>query len=450
MKRFILGTTALFALMTYHQSASGQEPTPKPANSADQPIKLELGGLYVTGYGLMLQQSDNPGQSGYKHRADGLMEDVKIAFQGSTKLSNGLDVGVFVRLRGENYGGGSTVSDEVHTNYVFFKHAQLGEFRVGDINDLNVVMGYQAPQVDPNLGFGTNTPSISFSNGPVATQTTTQQMTSKSTKFMYFTPAFSGFQLGFSYAPDGLKGNSTSATNAGTDYYNTAAGGANSQKYRDQIGVGASWKGEVGSLKLGFEGHYVQAQAKEGFINPSGGNDLYAQNADPMLMGAGVKMGYGPWSIGGAYERGRSIAPSFLNGTYNLPGIGAVKATSGNLLNGTLNHETNDVFDVGVAYTVGPWRYGVAWSRAAYKGLVDGGDRTPKNNIVSTGAGYQIGPGIQLIGLVQFNDYDADGAALAQPKTGDTVTLAQGGKGSYFYSKGFDSTALILGTDIRF
>src|SRR5260221_9108088 len=131
MKRFLLGTTAIIAAGAIPLAAQAQA-------SADQPLKLTVGGFFDIGYGVMVQDKTNPGDAGFKHRADGFQEDILPNLSGETKFSNGVAAKAFIQFRGQDVSSpsGSRVSpDTVKQSWVSLKHDSFGELRALDQTD---------------------------------------------------------------------------------------------------------------------------------------------------------------------------------------------------------------------------------------------------------------------------------------------------------------------------
>ncbi|HWK46848.1 MAG TPA: porin [Stellaceae bacterium] len=424
MKKLLLGSTALVAAAAFSGQAFAQQPVPTPA-TADG-IVLGFGGYWVQGYGAMLQDQTQPGQSGYKHGFDGFQEDAILGILGSVKTPSGLTVGARFDYRAENTATASSasskVNDLVKQEWVSIKHDSFGEVQVGSFKDVSGRGAYAAPQALVSGGNGSNSPSVYWTNAPIGSNTTSYSIDGRATRVQYFTPVLAGFQFSASYAPDGLK--EQTATTYGAS--NTPVVGATAVSgTRDNWGIEANWKGSIGSVNLGAETHYVQDTRQRPTIGADG---------HPSSIGAGVQLGYGPWSVGGAYELTRGVGPSGLTAGY----VSAVANTAAQTSSAIANYEINKTFDVGVAYTVGPFRAGISWSRGYYEGLVDGTKRAPIFDSIVPGVNYAVAKGVTLFTAVNFSNYDGAGATLAPTAK------------SYIFSKSYTSTALVVGTDLRF
>src|SRR5260221_13106257 len=103
MKKILLGTSALCAV-----AVAG----PAFAQSANEPVKLGIGGYWNSAYGYMVSQS---GLNKNGRRADDIDTDAVINIKGSTKLDNGVTVGASVQLRGQNQVPGAAPSPHLTT-----------------------------------------------------------------------------------------------------------------------------------------------------------------------------------------------------------------------------------------------------------------------------------------------------------------------------------------------
>jgi hypothetical protein len=150
MKRFLFGMTilALTALST-------------TAQAADQGVKLGMGGYYKNAFGVMVSEDDGASQpQAQNRRSDTLKQNIKLWFEGSTKLDNGLEVGAVIELFGQTIGGGQ-IDDTV-----MYVKGSFGELRVGDTDDARIIKAVVGPQaskvfaadhlVDETLSFSNN------------------------------------------------------------------------------------------------------------------------------------------------------------------------------------------------------------------------------------------------------------------------------------------------------
>ncbi len=358
MKRILLGSTALVTAGLLAGAAS-----------AADPIKASVAGYYRTGFGFY--------DSDQANRTDtGLMSDVEIWFRGSTKLDNGIEVGVMVELEAE------TSADQVDEHHVYFR-GSFGEIRIGKEDDVRKLFANTAPWAAQN--FAVNSP---FFTAAPSTQTTTANMENDSTKIIYFTPSFSGFRLGASYTP-----NDNRATSSG-DAINNADNDAGQRS--ESVSVAAAYAGSFGDVKVSADIGYTTANPETGTL-------------DPNIIRGGLVVSVAGFDIGGSYERTED---------YTVAG------------------KEVKTFDLGIAYSTGPWKVGLAWLHSDFD--IGAGNSSSTCSAASTkacdfdayvlGASYNMGAGVWVDAAVE-------------------ITKAEGTLGS---NTNNDTSAFFIGTRVAF
>ena len=363
MKRILLGTSALCAV-----AVAG----PAFAQTANEPVKLGIGGFWNSAYGYLFSQSG--GQKGIR-RADDIDTDAIINFKGNTKLDNGLVVGASVQIRATNQipGAGNSadlttpVGDTVKRSYAYIR-SDFGEVRIGDDDDARRQKAIAAPVAGPL--FGANTPDMIFANGsPGLTNTTmkTISTTKRVSRLAYFSPTIAGFSFAASYAPGGEKG----GTGNNLAPSETVTNGVNA--INNEVSAAGAYNGKFGDFSLDSyvglsSGHRVRAV-------PVG--TLITGRNNPFAIGGGAVVGFGPFSFGGAYEHlyDRDEPTASLSG-----------------------HQKRDTWDIGPRYTIGPFSVSVDWTRAILQNF--NGNSSAQNDVVSLATDYVLGPGIDVgVGL---------------------------------------------------
>jgi predicted porin len=237
-----------------------------------------------------------------------------------------------------------------------------GDFKYfADVNETTLGTGVNGP-AGTFTGLHTNnfitSPRLPVENGPA--DGFSSDLWGNDDKITYYTPRFSGFQLGVSYAP--------SLTNRGqlTDRVDSAAsdgatgdiweGGINYENQFDQVGVALAATGETA---------HTSSVAGDPHIN-----DLGAWNV-------GGKLSYMGFSLAGSYGDWRDSLD--INGT---------KA---------------DYWTIGGAYETGPFGASVT-----YLGSEDKGNLGQDNKFqdVSVGVDYKLAPG--LTPYIEYTWYDID------------------------------------------
>jgi outer membrane protein OmpU len=354
MKKILLGSTAIVA--------AGMIASVPSADAASK-MKLGVGGYMEQWFGF------TSGDDGVAQDYSGfdIKSDPEIFFKGSTKLDNGITVGVNVQLEATQNG------DQIDEQYMFVK-GSFGQIIIGDENSAMYKMHY-APS---DFGIGMNSGDVTAWNKPVkdaegdsinmgshyrspfgATYIEPDAV-NDSAKISYFTPRVSGFQLGLSYGPDG---NQDSNGLPNRDAANT-----------DYIMVGANFKQKMGGMSVGISGGYGTV------------TDAAAGGVEPEATSFGIKLGMGGVSAGVSYANFSD------HGEKDQEGINA-----------------------GVAYSSGPMGVSIAY----FHGEKDGnnGDAATLNNqaerdVIHLSAKYAMGPGVTLAGTLGHAVYSSDDADL--------------------------------------
>ncbi|MDX1402069.1 MAG: porin, partial [Kiloniellales bacterium] len=287
MKKVLYGSTALIA-------AGAMASTPA---AAEEGIKLGLGGYYNTFFwiGSQDEASGDPRDLG----TTGLFNEGEVHFKGSTTLDNGITFGVQMEL--EINGSG----DRIDEHYAFIS-GSFGRVVIGDENTVAYQMQYGAPNVGVPLNSGWITNFVPPPQGTTSTATltggggisvmtgvgTTIQTASFRTPALstyvdlsnddsgiqYYSPRFSGFQVGLGYVPvaeiDGEGKNSPVQADKNSELHDT-------------ISVGANFVESFGGFDVAVAGGYRRAEAASG--------------QDPEMWSAGLNLGFAGFTVGGSF-----------------------------------------------------------------------------------------------------------------------------------------------------
>ncbi|WP_169566026.1 porin [Sneathiella limimaris] len=327
MKKLILGTSALVAASTLAAA-----PT-----SAAEKIKLGLSGYLQTSFVVADYDSGDQLPTDIRHEGE-------VHFTGETTLDNGLTFGVNIQLEAR------TTGDQVDETYMYVE-GSFGRINIGSENSASYLMHYASPSPVP--AWGLNDPNAEAAG--FTTPATSATEVSDADKITYFTPRFSGFQLGVSFTPDGDEETGTGAS----PYAVIKDEGAEDEAYS----IGANYTGKFSGVAL----------------NASLGYDLITRTTsdDTDEISAGFNVGIAGFTFGAGY-----------------------KYTDND--GGTDDLERQDL-NLGVTYGQGPWEIGVQYAYVEEDDAADG-----ELNAVVVGGNYVLGPGITAFGGVQF--FDGDGS----------------------------------------
>ncbi|MGZ0190593.1 MAG: porin, partial [Alphaproteobacteria bacterium] len=182
MKKSLLATTAMAALCAV--AVAG------PASAAEK-IKIGVGGYMEQWFGFADNKQATGGDfGGFDQQSDG-----EIHFKGSTKLDNGITVGVNVQLEAQTDGG-----DQIDEQFAYIS-GSFGRIILGSENSASYLMHYG----NSSQGVGTDSGDHSgWIRGMDFTgaRTNGRGPDNDSEKLTYITPRMQGFQLGASYVPE--------------------------------------------------------------------------------------------------------------------------------------------------------------------------------------------------------------------------------------------------------
>ncbi|MGE0659815.1 MAG: porin [Reyranellaceae bacterium] len=362
MKKLLLGSTALAAAGLFSASAL-----------AADPIKVTVGGYYQWYFVVGGWDKDDEGDDG---RADSIRQEGEIHFNGITKLDNGTNVGFRVEL--EAY----TTGDQVDEHYLFLS-GDWGRFELGATNGVmsKMVQGVATVRMLPgygfnsqNFNFGTSGNGWTNSNSAYSTAIQDDRHNGDANKISYFTPRFSGFQLGVSYTPEfrpGTNGNACGAT-----------GGASTS-------FGACTKNNAGDFEHAFQAA-VNYVATFNSVNLALYGGMMYASPETEFNGAGTELDdWWHWLVGA------NVTVQGFSLGFNI----------GKDTNGTKRDTDTWMYTVAGSYTTGPWSIGAGWRM--YDRNVPG-FKDDKVNQFELGAQYALGPGITLAGGLIWNLSDGD------------------------------------------
>jgi hypothetical protein len=352
MKKILLGSTAIVA--------AGMIASVPSADAASK-MKLGVGGYMEQWFGF------TSGDDGVEQDYSGFstVSDGEIHFKGKTKLDNGISIGVNVQLEAQEGG------DQIDEQYMTVSGG-FGQIIIGDENSAMYKMHY-APS---DYGIGTNSGDVTSWNKPVkGTNDKVIDMGSHyrspfgatyiepdavndSAKISYFTPRFSGFQLGVSYSPDGSQDNNglPNRDKANTDY----------------VMVGLNFNQKMGGMNVGVSGGYGTV------------TDAKIGGEEPEATSFGIKLGMGGVSAGVSYA--------------NFSDTGD-------------ENKDQEGINAGVAYSSGPMGISLNY----YHGEKDGNNGSAatlegqaERDVIHLSAKYAMGPGVTFAGTLGHAVYSSD------------------------------------------
>jgi hypothetical protein len=306
----------------------------------------------------------------------------EICFEGKYTLENNLTVGINVQLEA------NTSGDQIDESYLILEGDSWGRLIIGDENNAAYLLQVTAPHGgiahnQANLTAAPNQGFVPLAQGMDSSDTTIDGTLLRfddndSGKFSYFTPRFGGFQIGASFIPNFESGGDNNNSISRID--NAPGPGNNGAK--NGYAIGANFKEKFGEFGLQASLGYLY-----GDIPPSSGG---GGSSNLQAASGGLQLSFGGFDVGGSY--------TWTNGD---------KVTQG--------EESYDgySYDVGVVYSVGPYKVGLVYMRGETEGLRANASEQHADYLVLSST-YALGPGVNVIGGVYWADLEGeDGVAGA-------------------------------------
>ncbi len=372
MKKVLLGSTALVAAGLISGTALAD-------------VELGLGGRYMGAAGVIFDEdfSASAGIDESEVRGYVFKQDDEVYFSGSTVLDNGLEVGARIELEGQTSG------DQIDAVFAWFRGG-FGEIRFGDTGEALGQLCYLVPSASGI--FGADSPNFNFSNaglaGYGATNGTCYGVDDKSTKIIYFSPTFGGFHFAASFTPDNTEDSRNTLNGAATRLDNNT--GQNSEN----VSIAATFEQDFNGVSLVLGGGATWSFSREGQIVPSPADPQGFNDDEREEYNAYAQVGFSGFTIGGA-----------ASARVNPFGDG------GDAL----------VYGAGITYNWDAWTVGFGWTHGDYELLQPGsfvgaapalGDIDQRYDIFALTASYALGPGIQIDGVLEYNDSEVMGNGL--------------------------------------
>ncbi len=345
MKKVLLGTTALLGVGTIAGGAM-----------ASDGIKLEVGGFFRTAYQVNIDDNGE-GEAGNERNVDGVFQDAEVHFKGEVTLDNGLTAGARIELEGE------TAGDQIDESYIYFSGG-FGEFRAGSDDDALATMCVTPPSSTTNFGvfspnqWAANTAGFLLSSNTVCSGVD-ESSGGDAEKIAYYTPNFSGFQLGISYTPVSAQSQGDVGPHVGMVQHTDGQSRHNVAAYANY-----SYEGDGWGLTWGGGGSW------EGRVENSEGKDRPNQD----FYQTGLNLSFGSFKVGGAFEYFHDL------------GLQADDSDADAWVAGG-----------GVSYNVDAWTVGLGYSHGSLEAS-DSDDNSghDKMDRVALTGNYDMGPGISL------------------------------------------------------
>ncbi|MEW5727070.1 MAG: porin [Pseudomonadota bacterium] len=351
MKKILFASTAL--------AAAGLMAGPA---AASEKIKLELGGFskwWVVG---QWNESSLQRATPSDYNNVDVKGDNEVFFGGSTKLDNGMTVGVQIELEA----GGDTATDRIEKSYIFAETG-FGKFIVGSEANGTALLHVMAPDAAGNIdadGIITGGFAINRANGSTIV-TTAIDTDGEAEGITYVAPTFYGLTVGGSY-----KANADEDNRGLSDLDSNVS---------EVFGVGALYANTFGAVDFKLSAGWATYDANGGGATATPTGDSTVNE-----YALGTQIGYAGFTLGGSY-RDRD----------------GYKQTT------TALQETMDAkaWDAGIQYASGPYAVSFFYLHTEEPGSVTvAGEDT--SDIYQVSGKYALGPGVDVLATVGYAKYD--------------------------------------------
>lgn len=352
MKKLLLGTTALIGAVALFAGAA----------HAENP-KVTLGG-FATFEGAIANDDQDSAQ-----RSQSFRSDTEISVHVDGKTDAGLGYGAVVDLEADTTEDADNQGVNASRTYVYLDGG-WGRVEMGSTEGPEDTLKVDASSIARATG-GIDGDWTYFANSSAQFIATPDlflaygsgnlgnESTNNVNKVIYYSPRFSGFQVGVAYAPDSTdRGQTTTRTD-------TTAGQA----------------GDIILAALNYQGQFDQVSVAGSLTGEWGDSDSSARQ-DLAAWAIGGKVGYAGFSLAGSYgDWDDSLR------------------TAGNI-------DDNNYWTVGAAYETGPFGVSVTYLNSEYAA-----SSTTSNDFdnVVVGADYKLAEGLTPFIEVSFYDQDATG-----------------------------------------
>jgi len=388
MKRILFASAAAAGLIALAAPAAMADDLPAGK------LQLKLGG-YVEFQGVFF---DNKLKNATNRE---FVQKAQVTIDGEAKADNGLSYGPHIEIR-ENADqttnasntNGAAGSSLRFTQTWLHVAGNFGRVEIGDRRG----PGYLATVGAPKVGFGGLTssydsPVLNAGDNFFADLNWDRPANSnRSTKVVYYTPVFAGFQAGVSYAPEINKGDSVVVQNTtSARYTDIVEGSVNYKNTFEGVGVSAS-----------FNVNHLGAYGVEtGTIKRKESNPIYG----------GLQVSYAGFTLGGGAgdQDGVVLKPKY--GTF---------VSNAQLATGYNASRAGLFYNVGGSYQTGPYGIGVEYGNIETKG-------NNSLSLLNVGLAYTAAPGLILGADYYRSENDAvlaNGAGTTDKDRGDYFILS--------------------------
>jgi len=341
--------------------------------------------------------------------------DNEVWFGGSTKLDNGLKVGVDIHL--EAGGHTDATTDTIDKSYIYVEGG-FGKFIVGTQKNGTYLLHVAAPDAAGNWGEGgimTGNYAIKAPAGVnqlAGGNTTASNTANNAEAITYVAPTFYGLTVGGSYLPHAAIEDSRSVVNLNqtTVQIGTASPAEIYGGLQEAYGVGALYANTFGGVGVKVSAGLIQAK-----LAPELQGSWFEQSY-------GTQLSYAGFTLGGSYRNQRHNYHGTTEAV-DVASLGNVSTTFGSFASGS-------GWDAGLSYATGPYAVSLSYFRSSVNHDDFITTATNGHDVVKfyqLSGKYNLGPGVDLLGSAGYAIYNgAIGATAAQAAISQTPNQNSG------------------------
>lgn len=449
MRKILMGSTAIAAAALF---APGDAYAQLPA---DPGLQVRVGGYFRFNYAFVDQSLNSqgagiPGGAATTDTPSGkndFTSDAEIAVIIAGKAANGLTYGAVIEFQvdannsgtiatgGGNTGSvGSKTLVDTDEMWMFLASPTMGQVRLGDED--GVAMGLMGSGHITNFGTGGadgdytdylhsgTRPGFVYPSGAL----------NDSSKVIYMSPQFFGFDAGISFAFNQGEGEDTGCV-GGTVTSACDRASFDGNRRRNETQLALRWRGSVAGFGLSFTGAAIFADSMKNNQAITAGN------------GAGSNEAFRYYTLGAqATAFGVLLGGHYSFGDLNGGGAPLLRPGTGSGTGRVVSDTQFSQWFVGASYTVGQFIFGANFAYLTSAGLQTQGagaaagiagrsDRTEK--AFGLGMSYNVAPGLQIVAEYVYFEREENGFDFRTAGAGTA-------------NNSVDGNVFILGTRIAF